>query len=282
MKKRNSLLLIFFFLSICFGRGRYDNFAPPDALCHYEMDDNADSNVVIDSTGYFNGTFHGDDSNTSAHHATGQIGGALRFDGIADYIDTGQPFEEIFQDDFTISLWAKPTDGQPAAEQAFFGMWSDEAQYRPQMEIHLLQFPDVGGAGRIYFEGRTSTESAVGGFDVYSSTGFLNGQETWHHIVCTGKQITPTTATFSIYFDGILVGSQTLTQVLSEFNTGFNSYIGAVLEHDDDTGDYIAQELFSGSLDDVRIWKKALTSNEILDLYKSATIVFNNRSRYSY
>ena len=43
------------------------------------------------------------------------------FDGTDDYIDTGQNFSSVFNDSFSISLWVKLDDGQPASTQYFFG-----------------------------------------------------------------------------------------------------------------------------------------------------------------
>ncbi len=235
-------------------------------VAHYKMNDNSDAtSVVIDSMGYSNGTFSdaSGNPNTNAHSTTGKLNGALIFDGADDYVDTNSFFNDIFNGDFSIALWVRPDDGDPGATLvAFWGAWNDEAQYRPQIEIHLRD------GGIIYFEGRTSKESADGGFDVYSSSVFSDGPQDWHFIVCTGTQDTATTATFNMYFDNVLVGTQTLTQVLSEFEIDANMYIGAVREYDPNEG-WIADELFPGGIDNLMVFNKALLQDEITFLYNS-------------
>ncbi|GAJ19937.1 unnamed protein product, partial [marine sediment metagenome] len=58
-------------------------------VAHWKMNDNTDSNAVVDATGNYNGTFKdaGGDPNTDAHSASGKILTALDFDGSDDGVD---------------------------------------------------------------------------------------------------------------------------------------------------------------------------------------------------
>ena len=58
-----------------------------DAVSYWTMDDNASNTTVIDCKNTNPGTFiDPTNPNTSAHHVTGKIGGAMSFDGVNDYI----------------------------------------------------------------------------------------------------------------------------------------------------------------------------------------------------
>lgn len=59
-------------------------------VAHYKLNDDADTNAIVDSIGSHDGIFHGagdTDDYTSAHNTTGKVNGAIQFDGTNDYID---------------------------------------------------------------------------------------------------------------------------------------------------------------------------------------------------
>ena len=66
-------------------------------VAHWKLDGNAN-----DSAGSNNGTIYG------ATPVTGQIDGALEFDGVNDYVNLGNPASLNFSGAITISAWIKP------------------------------------------------------------------------------------------------------------------------------------------------------------------------------
>lgn len=225
-------------------------------VAHYKMNDDAASTVVIDSQGYSNGTAQ---RNTNLLTTAGKVNNALNFlaeNGI--YVNTNSSFNDFFNADFSIALWAKPDDGQPGSTKALLGFWDDEAQYRPEIQVHINRY------GKLSFKGRTSQESAEGGWDVISDVVFSDGQETWHFIVITAEQIDDANCTFNLYLDGTLIGTQTRDQVLSEFNTDLDLYIGTTFVTPDGRRFY-----FDGDIDNLMFFNKTLSQAEMDFLYNN-------------
>ena len=99
------------------------------------------------------------------------------FDGIDDFIDTGQTFQSTFRGDFTLSLWVKPADGQLTSDLEFFCG------------------SDAGGSGSI-IRIRKNTNGDIefeiqanGNFsDFRTSSIFSDGaQDSWTHILISFK-----------------------------------------------------------------------------------------------
>jgi hypothetical protein len=232
--------------------------AEPNLVAHWKFDDAVDTNVVLDSSGNgYNGTSI---RNTSLMHTTGKIGGALTFDGTSDYIDTGNIFRSTFRDSFSISLWCRPNNGIPILGQTMIG-YSDTAS-----RCRIVQGFVFSSPGQFLFDYEVDGENNVAFF---SSVVFVDGPETWHHIVATLTEDSATQMTGRIYFDGVLVGTKTNNSaVMNNYIGNFPVYIGA-----EDADDNYSKP-FSGSLDDVRIYNKALTQGEITALYQGTLSCF--------
>jgi hypothetical protein len=229
----------------------------PYCKAFWKMNDNAPNTTVVDSQGYSDGTAQ---QNTNLLATTGKVNGALKHNGTSDYESVPVP-ELVFQSDFLISLWSMPTDGQPAGSgRDIFGTWSDD--YGVSGLVNLVH-RTTSNQGRLNF-----------GYGAYQSGGqtaentgsvFVNGQETWHHIVCIAKQATSNTVTLSLYFDGVLVGSATATAcVMSTYSNDNPAFIGqASLVGEPQAGFY-----FYGSIDNVEIFSLVnipYTIQEIVD-----------------
>ena len=90
---------------------------------------------------------------------------------------------------------------------------------------------------------------------VVNSTSVTNDDE-WHAIVGLREG-----TSLRIYIDGVLEGSDTPAETYSLAGTKqHNAYIGAITDHTNN----VLYKLFSGLLDDVRIYNKALSDGEIL------------------
>jgi hypothetical protein len=178
---------------------------------------------------------------------------ALTFDGSDDYLDTGDPFQSTFRDSFSISMWVKPDDGQPASAQIVIGQQSSDAHDR----IFLYLYTN----GKLDFHYESDDDTAIA--DTASAV-FSNGAETWHHVVITSNN---DTQQIDIYFDGV---KQTLDSTndgdmsdvtMADYAQIRNLFIGAR----NTAGS--ASVHFDGDLHDVRLYNRALSAGEVRLLY---------------
>lgn len=174
---------------------------------------------------------------------TGRIGTALSFDGVDDYavFGPGYPSElfDLSQTYFTVSLWAKV----------------------PSLGVSRVFVNKKGNNNRGWFLGMTADNAiSFGGFSIYASTGQSASQvikdTEWHHI-----SLVRDGSTYRLYVDGSLIplsitptahpsrGSATLTAGASSPTTGTPT------------------NFFQYSLDDLRIYNRALSASEISELY---------------
>jgi len=217
-----------------------------DPIAHWKMDDNAANTVVRDSSGRDN---HGTaQRNTSTLATTGMINGALLFDGASDYVEVPDRKEWTLSDDFTITLWARfdAFDSKWWWESAFVG--HDEGPYernkwifsydpRQRMTIFHINGPDPDYPFNGY---------AIGGNEWTANVGV------WYFVGVSRKG-----NTYTFYRDGVADGS--------EINSVVIPNISAPLT----IGWAERPGKFDGALDDVRIYDKALSGEEIAELYKA-------------
>lgn len=220
---------------------------PQDQVLHWRMDDNAANTVVRDVTGKYPGTAA---ANTSGKTATGIRGGGLAFDGAADYIDTGDTLQDVLRKSFSISVWIKPDDGQPAADDIFVGA-------RLEGQEDLLQMTIKVTTGKLYCLYRANTKTCS-----YTTTDavFADGAASdYYHVVMVADA---TLRTVSLYGNGALFGSTyASTLVFADYTSTENPYVGA----NNHQGGPFAY--FPGDIDELMIFRRALSASEILKLY---------------
>lgn len=165
---------------------------------------------------------------------TGKINQAYNFDGADDYISIGDVYNTIFvTNTFSISIWFKINN------------YNDHNGYHGMLIQKWYTSSASNNAFILYCDGSwvTNTKSTL--FTVPS----LN---IWHHIV-----VTMDNGLAKIYLDGILDATDTghdcnsTTRPLRIGNLWNNHYD------------------FDGIIDEVGIWSRVLTSQEITDLYNS-------------
>ncbi len=89
----------------------------------------------------------------------------------------------------------------------------------------------------------------------------------WHHIVSTYDFANNV---FKIYFNGLNVGS-----INAPFQLGNANNIPVLFGHCYDPNNIVSSQRFNGKIDDIGIWNRALTEQEILDLY-NGNICYEN------
>jgi len=172
---------------------------------------------------------------TGANPTIGKVGQALNFDG-SDYINVGNDASLNITDAITVSLWVKPNSS--SGQQ---GLVSDSAGWSNHFHMYLRD-----GADAQYAWGISNAE--------YFRTGNMKVGE-WQHIVGTYSEVT---SEAFLYVDGESIASGNWT---GEIVTTINDlYLGRA------PGIAVPVTL-NGSIDEVRIYDRALSADEVKQLY---------------
>ncbi|MFA5644268.1 MAG: LamG-like jellyroll fold domain-containing protein [Patescibacteria group bacterium] len=204
---------------------------------HWALD-NIDG-VVDKSTSGNDGTAQGGITIGGAIDRNGQAGGATTFDGSNDYIDCGNilTFEMT---DFSASFWVK-TSGNSDYILSF-----GRAITSPYYGWHII----TSVSGKInYFQGKS------GGYDNINSLGTINNN-IWHFVA-----VVKSGADLTYYINGIGETPQTVASAILYNSVYRNFRIGKI------TGSEVDTYNLNGSLADVRIYNRALSEEEIQQLY---------------
>jgi hypothetical protein len=216
----------------------------PTAYAYYRLDDNAASTAVLDDQLANSITAN---VNTSALSSTGKVDKGFTFNGTNQYVDMQRLFSNIRTDSSgSISLWVKPVNSYP-----------------------IIEFSGPGGYFSVewYQKNQSATFAISGGgtpISLTTATGSLPAN-TFSHLVITqdGTQL-------KIFINGVEQSGLTYWAKSNpgawlSFLTGsiINTRLGATVEGSN-------QYFFNGSVDDLRYFKRALTSAEVTAIYDSA------------
>lgn len=195
---------------------------------------------ALDSSGNSNtGTLNGGVTPTF-----GKIGQGLKFDGGSGYIEKTVANFQSSDQIGTISFWAKLTN----SAENYMIISSDTATTNYYLCAGIA-------SGKVFVQQYSTPSNNY----VYGTTAVNDGQ--WHHVVITSNG-----SAWTFYIDGtvdagnILVGSNNGNWFADTANRD-NVVIGALKRTS--VSDY-----FSGSLDDVRIYNRVLSTAEVLQLYR--------------
>ncbi|MFG2935875.1 family 43 glycosylhydrolase [Streptomyces sp. NPDC048282] len=214
---------------------------PADLLLHYDFDESG-GNIAVDSSGH---GYHGTYVRTPAF-GTGVEGGSFRMSGDA----TSSPYVRIPNgvlknaDSVTVSTYAKWRGGD--SFQWLFGLG-------PDSDTYLFATPSNGGSS-LYSAITKASWSAESKLTAGSQ--LTPGQ--WKHVTVT---LDGTTGTMVLYVDGIEAARTTTTIKPSELydaSKDYTGYIGRSL--------YSADPYFGGEVDDFRIYDRALSAAEVMEL----------------
>ena len=181
----------------------------------------------------------------------GKIAGALAFDGTDDYVDCGNGASlNPGTSDFTYEFWAKSSQANGWVEilNKANGQFSTLTA-----GWNLTVRHDLANKPIIY----THTQYA-GGYTVYwyNNAGSYFQDNIWHHWVLVGRR---TAGTVELFKDGASLGMQSPANFTSQdITTAANLNIG---------GKGGARS-FNGTIDEVRIYNRALRTDEIYKNYQ--------------
>ena len=207
---------------------------------HWKMNDNAANTTVVDDSGLGNnGTAQ---SNTNTLTAEGKINTALSFD-TDQYISipTTSPLDITGDKAFSVALWLYITEALPSSKYA------NIFSFRPATSRGIGIRLNSGSKLDALF--RTDAESkTISGTTVLS----LN---TWYFVVLTN---TPG-GKFKLYINNIFEGEQDSITTLTPTSNriGGNAIVGG------------NPDWLKGRIDDFRIIRHILTSDEMTEIYNS-------------
>ena len=197
-----------------------------------------------DSSGYGNdGTSYG------VACASGKLGNAFSFDGLNDYVDTGNNDVLNPTNSVSVSAWiyAKIIRNYPRIVSKETDITANP------YALELINSTDIK-----FFIGNGTTETGTPDINV-------NILNSWVHVVGTydGQYI-------KIYVNGQLKGQTAKTGLMPSRTT-------KVLIGNNPTN----ARQFNGTIDEVKIWKKALTANEVLSEYGGIAQTCSDGTTYS-
>lgn len=173
-----------------------------------------------------------------------KFGGCLSFDGTDDYVDIASNFNQL--NTISVSMWFKTT-----SSGALLGQSNNKpGTGNPSSWVPVLWVkPDGILRTELYTGNQTST---------IVTTSPVNDGE-WHHMVLTGNVNTQ-----SLYVDNVLVGTRSGT---IQWSWWVATSLGAAYTNTERGASVSSWSYFNGSIDDVRIYNRSLTSGEVGDLY---------------
>ena len=228
----------------------HDDFNYLNLVGYWKLDEDTDP-IAADSSPYGNdGTVYG-----TAWWTTGKINGALSFDGVDNYVDCGNDdILDFSTEDFSLSVWIYIRD-----------QWTGGAGSNDNVSVIL----DKGTGFRIdgyglhfsgnYMKIRFSTDGDDSGTGDTARKDLWNdvplNYDQWYHVVAVRES-----GVKYLYIDGV---QQSVTQIDARelSDTSRHLLFG---KHDRDSGGW-----FNGIIDEVKIYKCALTPDDILYEYQA-------------
>ena len=234
-----------FFALLCVAQALPGDAQTADPIAYYNFDagDATESQGDIESNGFITG---------SPQAACGAVGGALRFDGLTDYVTISSPaVNRIFeQADFVLSFYFHPTGIAP--RQTLLRKKEDCAQldrllsieYLPAREEIEINFAENGSR---FVAGPTQRIP-------------LNPSRCWHHLVLERRE-----NELRVYLDGERVSRFAGPTRFNILNNG-NLEIAR-------SGCPGSESNFAGFIDELKLFNGRLTIDQIEELYTPVDLI---------
>jgi hypothetical protein len=174
------------------------------------------------------------------HDANGETGTGVNMDGVDDYVNAGNGSSLGINNEITISVWINPSSLKSGVYNPFVAKAGSTLGFA------------------LWTYGATNPESYVGNGSAW--TGHLTSStplslNQWNHLVVTWSVENNIGI---MYLNGIKTGSTTVSAWSNA--SGVNLSFGR-------SGAYAGTNTFDGSMDEVRIYNRAISANEVNLLY---------------
>lgn len=224
-----------------------------DNLMAYWAFERIDAGKVWDTSSY---SHHGTLANAAAIDAKGKFGAALRVNGKGSYL--GVPScrhinQATWLPKRTVALWfyADDKDRKDSWQTLF-----EEGGYSSGLNCYILE-------GYLYVGGWRRDNKKIVWPDTHPKTNKIQSKR-WHHLVMVldaDKDVKDNA--FRVYLDGELSASEKGVQLPAHNDAnGIGKRVGTTRFHDRAAG-MNKNHTFSGLIDDVRIYNRALTPLEV-------------------
>lgn len=242
-------------------------FTTPDntgLIGHWKFEEGTGTNAGDSSGNGNNGTLTG--SMTESDWVSGKRGTALDFDGSDDYIDVGTMSNfgsGMGSNSTTFSAWIKTTK---TTQQVLIG--TGNTGDNTVLQLNLNRNWDGGGDAEGYIYIRQRDEDALSRVvQAQQDNGFTDGE--WHHIVTVWHP----NALGEIYLDGVVLSgvSKVAQNADNTANFTFPLTLGALNWR----GAIGTNGFWDGTIDDTRLYNRALSATEIEKLFKAGQTKFN-------
>jgi hypothetical protein len=195
-----------------------------------------------------NGTVNGATLTTDRF---GMANKAYSFDGVNDWIEAFLNNNTV-NNSFTISTWINANtwiNNNPSAAESGFGIIGSRTAPGNATGLYILSSKLVWAIDR---------QNQNGIYNLTSINNSILQVPLWHHVVMT--------------FDGSVVRIYTNSENNYFYNTGnltleFNSNLEIARDYANDFTQPTDDRYFNGKIDDIGVWNRALTDQEISDLF---------------
>ena len=219
---------------------------PPSMVAWYALDETTGT-TAADLTSFHNtGGFAGGIAPLVGQY----VNNARHFDGIDDFVRVpGQAQLNFDRGDFSIDAWVR-TDGQQT-----YQIIVDKRSTTPVGYEFLL------------YNGKLLLQLADGsGYSSYGNTGPNLADGRWHLVAATVSRTSSTGV--RLYADGVLVGTGNPLTRAGSLNSNSDLWIG---RHHPNAADP-NEHWFRGDIDEVELFSRALTPNEIATLFAAGPL----------
>jgi hypothetical protein len=243
MMRTERIMAVWLVLVVCSSAWALDANDPN--LVSYWMFDEGSGATALDYAGDNNGTVHG------ATWTTGQIEGALSFDGIDDYVDVDDDPSLRFSqhDSFTISYWALPISDE-------HGGWV-VCKMQPSAQSHCFTYETEWNSSISAFGFTISRANSSSWVPIHTIAGSAPAGS-WYHVAAVYDN-----RDMKIYLNGQLNVSGIFPYHTDSTPSDNSMAIGARLI----ISTFESGTFFDGQIDEVAIYDRALSAEEVQQLY---------------
>ncbi len=241
--------------------GCYTNL-PSGLISWWKADGNA-----FDAEGGNNGNMYG-----GGGYLPGYLNAAFSFDGLNDYVEVPNNTSLDFGpgEDFSLSAWFKGPDQQSwqgtILSKLYVGNSLTKRNYGYSLMLrgpgspNAAIYPQASWGQVGFWMGEAITGDKTPPFQLYSNCRY--NDDMWHHVVATADR----DGMAKLYVDGLIVNQADISSLES-----VNQASGTPFEIGRETT--FSSYPFEGLLDEITVFNRALSSEEVTDIYEACDII---------